>query len=131
MSARILLKRNPLKLAACRRGAGALEFALVVPAFFVMVVGGIYCAAMVFTVASMHYAVEAGARCASVQTAVCADAPSTVAYTQAHFFSPSGTPTFTYSATGCGHTVTGTVTYVFDMGLTKSNVPLSASACFP
>jgi Flp pilus assembly protein TadG len=137
MSARILLKpilRKPalLTFARCRLGAAAAEFALVLPAFILMVVGGIYAALMVFTAASLHFAVEDGARCASVQTTVCTDTPSTVAFTQAHYSGPSAPPpTFTYSATGCGHTMTGTVTYVFDVGLAKSNVPLSASACFP
>ena len=119
------------KLRRCRSGAGALEFALVVPAFIMLVVGGFYAAMMIFTVASMHFAVEDGARCASVRTTVCADAPSTVAFTKGRYFGSAVQPVFAYSATGCGHTVTGTVTYVFDLGLVKTNVPLSASACFP
>lgn len=131
MSARNPLKSSLPNLALCRLGAGALEFALVLPAFILMVVGGIYAALLVFTAASMHFAVEDGARCASVQTTVCADAASTVAFTKAHYFGPSAPPTFTYSATGCGHTVNGNMTYVFNVGVAKSNVPLRASACFP
>jgi TadE-like protein len=131
MSARSLLKPALLAFARCRLGAGALEFALVLPAFILMVVGGIHAALMVFTVASMHFAVEDGARCASVQTTVCADAPSTVAFTKAHYFGPSAPPAFAYSATGCGHTVNAAVTYVFNVGLAQRNVPLTASACFP
>jgi Flp pilus assembly protein TadG len=131
MSARNLPKPSLLKFARCRLGASALEFALVLPAFLLLVVGGINAALMVFTLASMHFAVEAGARCASVQTTVCVDAPSTVAFTQAKDFSPAAQPTFTYSTAGCGHTVTGTATFVFNIGLAQTNVPLSASACFP
>jgi hypothetical protein len=54
-----------------------------------------------------------------------------VAFTKTRYFGPSAPPTFTYSATGCGHTVTGNLTFAFDLGLAKSDVPLSASACFP
>ena len=45
---------------------------------------------------SMHYAVEEGARCASVRKTVCSDEDTTIAYTKAHYFGPSGVPTFAY-----------------------------------
>ena len=82
-------------------------------------------------VGSMHYAVEE-ARCASVRTMVCTDQTSTVAYAQNHYFGPSALPTFTYNpAAACGHSVSGSINYVLDVGLKQFNVPITASACFP
>jgi hypothetical protein len=80
----------------------------------------------------MHYAVEEGARCASVKTTVCSDQSTTVSYTQNHYFGPGTLPTFTYNAAAaCGHSVSGTINYVLDVGLKQYTVPITASACFP
>ena len=56
-----------------RDGAAAVEFAITASAFIVMVMGGFYAAIMFFVATSMQFAVEAGARCASINTTVCAD----------------------------------------------------------
>jgi Flp pilus assembly protein TadG len=102
------------------------------PAFFMLIIGGFYSAGLLHMVSSMQYAVQAGARCASVNSAVCASPASTVTYVQSRFTATgAATPTFASSTAACGHSVTGTVTYVLDIGLSKINVPLSASACFP
>lgn len=128
------MRRALARLRAFRRrtdGGAALEFALVLPAFIMMIVGGIFAANAVFTVSAMHFAVEDGARCASVQTTVCTDSASTVAFTQTHYAGPAVSPTFSYSTGGCGHTVSGTVTYNLDIGTRKISVPLSTSSCYP
>jgi Flp pilus assembly protein TadG len=113
-------------------GSAAVEFAMVMPAFICLIVGGMYATMMVSTMASLHYAVELGARCASVTSTICSDAASTASFTQAHYQGPGlVNPRFTYSASGCGHTVTGTATVALDLGISRTNVPVSASACFP
>ena len=102
------------------------------PAFFMLIIGGFYMAGLLYVTSSMQYAVEAGARCASVSTTICTSAATTVTYAQSHFLAAGATtPTFASSTASCGHNVTGTVTYVLDIGLSKINVPLSAAACFP
>lgn len=114
------------------RGTTAIEFAIVGPVFILLVIGIIYLCMCLSVVASMHYAVEEGARCASVRTAVCTDQTSTVTYIQNHYFGPSTPPTFTYNATApCGHSVSGSINYVLDLGLRQITVPISAAACFP
>jgi Flp pilus assembly protein TadG len=113
-------------------GAAALEFAMVAPVFIMLVVGGIAAGNAVFEVASMHYAVESGARCASIQTTVCTSSSAVVTYTQSHYAGPRlPAPTFTYSTAGCGHTVTGTVTYSMNIGTKTYNIPVSTAACYP
>jgi hypothetical protein len=80
----------------------------------------------------MHYAVEEGARCASVRKTVCSDEDATIAYTKAHYFGPGGVPTFAYDpAAACGHSVTASISYVVNMGLKTVSVPITAAACFP
>ena len=114
------------------RGTTAIEFAIVGPIFIMLIIGIMYLCMCLAVVGSMHYAVEEGARCASVKTTVCTDQSSTVSYTQNHYFGPSTLPTFTYNAAAtCGHSVSGTISYVLDVGLKQFTVPITASACFP
>ncbi|MFZ1065739.1 MAG: TadE family protein [Pseudolabrys sp.] len=114
------------------RGTTAIEFAIVGPVFIMLLIGILYLCMCLAVVGSMHFAVEEGARCASVKTTVCTDQSSTVSYTQNHYFGPGTLPTFTYNAAAaCGHSVTGTINYVLDVGLKQFTVPVTASACFP
>jgi hypothetical protein len=114
-----------------RSGASAVEFALVMPAFIAMLAGAIWAGQLAFASNSMHYAVEAGARCAAVKTTVCTDAPSTIAYTQSHYSGPQISPVFSYGATGCGHTVSATATFNLNIVPGIKSVPLTAAACYP
>ena len=113
-----------------QRGTTAVEFALVSPVFIAMVLGLLALCLSLFLVGSLHYSVEEAARCASVRTTVCKDASTTVAFAQSRYFGPS-TPTFSYAASACGNSVTGSINYVAQFGLTQITVPVSASACFP
>jgi Flp pilus assembly protein TadG len=62
-------------------GSAAVEFAMVIPAFICLIVGSLYATMMISTLASLHYAVEQGARCASVTSTVCSDSTSTASFT--------------------------------------------------
>jgi Flp pilus assembly pilin Flp len=124
--------RNPLTaIRSNDRGTAAVEFALVAPAFIVLVVGTLYLCICLFLIGSLHYAVEEGARCASVKTTICTNATTIISYAQSRYFGPGGTPTFTYSAASCGNSVTASMNYVLSVGLTQFTVPISATACFP
>jgi TadE-like protein len=114
------------------RGTTAIEFAIVGPIFIFLLIGIFYFCMSLAVVAGMHYAVEEGARCASVRTTVCSDTPTTISYTQNHYFGPSGLPAFTYDpAAACGHSVSASIDYVVDLGLKRITVPITAAACFP
>ena len=113
------------------RGTSGVEFAILAPALIVLLVGTVYICLGLFLVGSLHYAVEEGARCASIKTTVCSDAPTILAYTQHQYFGPSPVPAFTYATAGCGNVVSGSVTYVVNLGVTQVSVPVAASACFP
>jgi Flp pilus assembly protein TadG len=116
------------------RGTTAVEFAIVGPVFIALVVGILYLCLCLFLVGSLHYAVEEGARCASVRTTVCSDDTTTVAYAKSHYFGPSS-PAFIYAngaAASCGgNSVTGSISYVAQLGLKQFTIPITATACFP
>jgi Flp pilus assembly protein TadG len=113
-------------------GNAIVEFALIIPLFVMVVVGGFYTALLMFAASNMQYAVEAGARCASVNSTVCTNSTTTAAYARQRFSASAGnTATFTSSTASCGHLVTGSMTYPVKTGVTTVNVPLAAQACFP
>ncbi len=115
-----------------KRGTTALEFAIVSPVCILLVLGSLYLCMCIFAFGSMRYAVEEGARCASVRTTQCSNSTTTLSYTKNHYYGPASAPTFTYNATAtCGHSVSGSLNYVVDFGLKQITVPISATACFP
>jgi Flp pilus assembly protein TadG len=113
-----------------QRGASVVEFALVAPAFLMILIGGLYLGMAGLTASSLRYAVEAGARCASVNTTVCSSNSATQTYAQARY-KGTYTPVFTASSATCGHLVTGTVTFRLDTGIKRIDIPLTARSCFP
>jgi Flp pilus assembly protein TadG len=124
---RILLK----SLRRDQRGTTAVEFAIIAPVLILLLIGTIAVCFALFLVGSLHFAVEDGARCASVKTTICADAATTVAYTQSRYLGPNVSPTFTYATAACGNSVTGSINYTMDVGLKTFVIPISATACFP
>ncbi|MFZ3324568.1 MAG: TadE/TadG family type IV pilus assembly protein [Methylocella sp.] len=104
-----------------------MEFALVGPPFLMLLVGIMYTSVVVFSAASMHYAVEGAARYYSVNVSSAAAAQS---YAQS-LYSGVSSPTFTASNPACGCQVEGALNVVLGMGMAQWNIPLSATACFP
>jgi Flp pilus assembly protein TadG len=124
--------RNKLNsLYTDRQGTTAVEFAIVAPVLFALLIGTLALCVALFLIGSLHFAVEDGARCASVKTTICSDAASTVAYTQTRYFGPNVSPNFAYAAAACGNSVTGTISYSMDVGFRRFVIPISATACFP
>ena len=124
--------RNLLKsLCLDQQGTTAVEFAIIAPVFIALLIGTIALCVALFLIGSLHFAVEDGARCASVKTTICSDAATTVAYTQSHYFGPDVSPTFTYAAAACGNSVSASISYSMDVGFKTFVVPISATACFP
>ena len=125
------MKNLTKKAWADKQGTTAVEFAIVAPVFILLVIGLMCSCLALFAVGSLHYAVEEGARCASVRTTVCTDATTTLSYTKDHYYGPSASPTFSYATAACGNSVSGSTNYAMNLGLTNFTVPISATACFP
>ncbi|MGB6177494.1 MAG: TadE/TadG family type IV pilus assembly protein [Methylocella sp.] len=110
-----------------------MEFAMVLPPFLMLLLGIMSASVVVYTAASMHYAVEGAARCFSVNASQCGGSATTAqSYAQNLYLGP-GSPTFTASIIqpGCGHQVNATLNVVLGTGMAQWNIPLSATACFP
>jgi Flp pilus assembly protein TadG len=114
-----------------QQGTTAVEFAIIAPVFIALLIGTMALCLVLFLVGSLHFAVEDGARCASVKTTICTDATSTIAYTQSRYMGPNVSPTFTYAAAACGNSVTASISYSMDVGFKTFVIPISATACFP
>ena len=125
------------RLAACRRGVSAVEMALVLTLFLGLLFGVINFSLVLWTQASLYFAAQAAARCASVNSTICG-APASGALVEAYalnqYFGQSlgvANP-FTYSATGCGHTVLARYDYPLSIPFYGDySLALSATACFP
>jgi len=112
-------------------GGAAIEYAIILPAFISLIVGGLCAGNLAFAVNSLHYAVQDAARCAAVKTTVCTDSASTVTYAQSRYAGPQISAAFSSTNAGCGHTVTATGSYPILLAAATINVPISASACYP
>jgi len=127
-----LIVRTRLKsLHLDQQGTTAVEFAIVAPVFIALLIGTIAVCIGLFLIGSLHFAVEDGARCASVKTTICSDAATTVAYTQSRYYGPAVSPTFTYATAACGNSVSASISYSMNVGFRTFTVPISATACFP
>lgn len=113
------------------RGTTAIEMAIVSPVFFLLVIGLVYIGLLMFTLGSMHYAVEAAARCASVDSDICSDAATTESFAMSKYFGGYVTPDFTYQSESCGQAVSAEATFMLNLGVVEYSIPLSATACFP
>jgi Flp pilus assembly protein TadG len=121
-------------LVLCESGATIVEFAFGLTAFLMLIFGIINISRVLWTLGSLHYAAESAARCASVNSTACGTASLAQAYALQQYNGESlgGTNPFTYSATGCGNTVTASYTYSLVIPLAGTwSLPLSATACFP
>ena len=111
-------------------GAAATEFAMISTAMFLLLLGSIEFGRMLWTVSALNYAVEEGARCASVTPSVCGT--SSQVATLASNLSSIPASAFTYTSTTCGNKVVASYTYPWiATGLFSQTLVLSAQACFP
>jgi Flp pilus assembly protein TadG len=115
-----------------QEGTTAVEFAIIAPVFLLLILGTIGLCFALFLVGSLHFAVEDGARCASVNATLCGDQASTILYTQSRYMGPNVSPNFIFNpGAPCGKSVTGNVSYSMDIGFRTFVIPISATACFP
>jgi hypothetical protein len=108
--------------------------ALCLAVFLGLIFGIINIARVLWIVGSLHFAAESGARCASANTVTCSSASAIQSYAlnQYHGESLGGANPFSYSATGCGNTVSASYTYSLYIPIFGTySLPLAVTACFP
>lgn len=115
-----------------RSGAGAVEFALALPAVLMVIVGGIQLCLVSYTLAGLHYATEAAARCASLDSTNCGTSAGVDTYAKSRFINASGqSASFALATESCGFAVMGSVTYKLNIGIKILDLPLQAKSCAP
>jgi Flp pilus assembly protein TadG len=105
--------------------------ALLLPVFVMVLLGVINTSLMAGALSGMHYAVEEGSRCFAVNKTRCGSITAARTFAASQYTGLAPTPTFSVTTDGCGHTVTATATFRLDLALTKIDIPLSATACYP
>jgi Flp pilus assembly protein TadG len=114
-------------------GASAVEFALTVPMFFMMLVGAIECGLLLWTQMGLQHGAEKAARCASINSAICGSTGAIQSYALGQSFGlnvPS--TTFVVSAPACGNQVSASYAYpLLSNYFGHSTITLSAQSCFP
>jgi len=115
------------------RGTAAIEFAMTMPVFFMIIFGIIEGGILLWAQVGLQHGVEMAARCASVNTAVCGSASTTQTFAaqQTNGFNPPAS-TFTVSTPACGTLVAASYKYTFvSFYFGKPSVTLTARSCFP
>jgi len=119
------------KFWANERGGGAAEFALVLLPFAALIFAIIHLCLLFYANQTLQFATEAAARCYSVDAVTCSTSGAAQSYAAGRYTGPNIGASFAASATGCGHTVTGTGSYALSAVVVSMTVPLSVTACFP
>lgn len=125
------MKRLLRRLRADRSGATAVELAIVLPVFLILLLGTISAAQLAWTLNSLHYAVEEAARCSAVNLVDCANGSETEAFARARYLGPDIDATFVADSPACGRRVRVEGEFELMMGVTIIDVPLAAEACYP
>ena len=112
-------------------GAAAVEFALILPVLLLCILGLIELGRMVWTQATLDYAVEAAARCRAIDQTHCPTEAATQQFAIDNFMLPPDA-SFQVPLASCGYQATATLSFVSVVPeLLPYSQTLTASACFP
>jgi Flp pilus assembly protein TadG len=113
------------------RGAAAVEFAMTVPILLLAMLGIIEFGRVLWAQNALHYAVEAAARCAAIDTTTCSSSATTQSFAATASGETFATSVFTVSTPSCGHQVSASYAFPFLTSLVSYNLTLTAQSCFP
>jgi len=115
------------------RGSVAIEYAIILPVFLVLVLGLMDTGRLIWTQTTLDRAVEAAARCASIDTAQCGTAAQVQSYAVGQAYGLTiESSAFTVITKACGISVA--VEYPFQLvipWIADDALTLIASACYP
>src|SRR5258708_3963917 len=135
------MRRRAMKhIATDERGSSAVEFAMILPPFLILVLAVFNLSYLAYAASSLHWTVEQAARCAAISqrntSLSCGTMTSTKTYAASIYKGPSiglSTSSFTLTndTTNKCRKVAASGTYNIGAGFVSVNAPLSATACFP
>lgn len=128
-----------------RRGASAVEFALIIPVATMLILCVLHMSMIVYSAVNLHFAAEETARCIAVSANVLASKPSATTpcpstssvqtYGTSRYVGPNISPTFSMGTTtnaACSVTnqVCATGAYNMSMGFLSFPITISAKAYY-
>lgn len=129
----VVAARRPMRLGLANEAGNALvQFALVIPAFVMLIFGVIEIGRGLWLQNALHYATEQAARCASVNSSVCGDNSSVGSYGAS--VSGANIPAAAFSLDDtqiCGNLVKAQYTINLNIPYRPMTWTLSAQSCFP
>ena len=127
------LGRSLVRLARDCRGATAVETAIVLPAFLLVLFMVVEAGLIFWTQSTLQFAVESAARCAALSTTQCGTTSSIQTYAASKAVGISvSSSSFNVTTPSCGHEVS--ISYSFNLivaGLLPGNITLNAQSCHP
>ena len=128
-----MIRIRLLRLAARRAGTTAIETAIVLPVVLLFIVGLMEFGRAIWIQATLDYAVESAARCAAVNTTLCATAAQTQTYAVGKAAGLTlASSVFTLTTQTCGAQVSANLPFQFVVPiLFPYAITLTASACYP
>lgn len=138
-ASRLARLRSRLRRRIGERGTVALEYALLVPAFLVIVLGTVDIGRLIFTQVTLDRAVQAAARCGAVSSSCKTGTPPVVSPTAVQALAvdqawgvTTATTNFTVTLPTCGVQVAASYPYHFiTPWLVTADRNVSAQACYP
>lgn len=126
------MARTPISiLAADRRGAAAIEYAIILPVLLLFMLGVMDTGRLLWSYTTLYRATEAAARCAAINTTACGSTGQIQAQASAAAWGMTIAPgAFSVANPACGVQVNGSYDFIYTMpGF--STLTLTASSCHP
>jgi Flp pilus assembly protein TadG len=126
-------RRAAALLVRDRSGSAAVEYALVLPAFLIMMLGALDAGRVIWLHTTLQQAVDAAARCAAINTTRCGTATQIQSHAVSQAFGTTMSQSvFSATTATCGKRVTGTLPFAFVTPWPgNQSITLSAMACYP
>ena len=134
------MKRASVAGRSDRRGSVAIEYALLLPALLLFVLGIMDAGRLLWTYTTLHRSVAAAARCGAVDPTICGTTAQIKNFGAASAYGLTiNSSAYTVTTPACGTRVQATFTFVFIIPWLSpispygesNSMPLSAAACFP
>jgi Flp pilus assembly protein TadG len=122
------------------RGGAAVEYALILPALLIFILGLMDCGRLLWTYTTLAHSVEAASRCAVVNTSTCSSIATIQSYAASQAWGLGlGSSAFTVTAATCGTQVVGALSFKFVIPWfygaapfgSSNAMPVSVMACYP
>jgi Flp pilus assembly protein TadG len=132
-----MLSARQLRSESHRRGAAAIEYALILPVMLLFVLGIMDAGRLLWTYTTLYRAAEAAARCAAINTTDCGTAAQIQSHAVAEAWGLTVSPSaFTVTTPSCGVQVRAAYDFTFiipglDIVVPLGTITLNATACYP